>query len=172
MASVRVGLQVNGEAVEVDADARETLLDVIRHRLGLTGTHAGCEQGACGACTVLVDGEAARSCLVLAPAAAGRSVTTIEAVGEPGALHPVQQALRDHHGLQCGFCTPGMVLTAIDLLGRPGALDEAAVRDALSGNLCRCTGYTGLVEAVLALASVSSGAAGAGAAGGGGPAGA
>ncbi len=148
---------VNGEAVDVTIDARESLLDVVRDRLGLTGTHAGCEQGACGACTVLVDGEVARSCLVLGVQAAGHHVTTIESVGTPDRLHPVQTALSAHHGLQCGFCTPGMVLTAIDLLARVPAPDEATVRAAIAGNLCRCTGYQGLVQAIVAMGSAAQG---------------
>jgi carbon-monoxide dehydrogenase small subunit len=146
-----IAMIVNDEVVEVTVEARETLLDVIRERLGLTGTHSGCEQGACGACTVLIDGDVARSCLVLGVQAAGHRVTTIEAVGAPDRLHPVQAALSAHHGLQCGFCTPGMVLTAIDLLARVPVPDEATVRTALCGNLCRCTGYHGLVEAIVAV---------------------
>jgi aerobic carbon-monoxide dehydrogenase small subunit len=146
-----VSLVVNGEPVEVAVEARDTLLDVVRDQLGLTGTHSGCEQGACGACTVLVDGAVARSCLMLAVQAEGRAVTTIESVGTPDHLHPVQEAFRDHHGLQCGYCTPGMVLTAIDLLARVSAPDPDEVRAALAGNLCRCTGYTGLVEAIVAM---------------------
>jgi carbon-monoxide dehydrogenase small subunit len=147
--SYRIKLEVNGEVVEIEVEGRETLLDVVRERLGLTGTHAGCEQGACGACTVLLGGEAVRSCLVLAVQLNGASVTTIEAVGTPGALHPVQAALQRHHGLQCGFCTPGMVLATLDLLAHNPVPSEADIRGALAGNLCRCTGYTGVVEAVL-----------------------
>ncbi len=148
----RVKLEVNGEVVEVEVEARDSLLDVLREQLGLTGTHAGCEQGACGACTVLLDGQVVRSCLVLAVQVGGRSVTTIEAVGQPGALHPVQEALRRHHGLQCGFCTPGIVLAAIDLLARVPDPDEAEIREALAGNLCRCTGYAGMVAAIAEVA--------------------
>jgi carbon-monoxide dehydrogenase small subunit len=147
--SYRIKLEVNGEVVEIEVEGRETLLDVVRERLGLTGTHAGCEQGACGACTVLLGGEAVRSCLVLAVQLNGASVTTIEAIGTPGALHPVQAALQRHHGLQCGFCTPGMVLATLDLLAHNPVPSEADIRGALAGNLCRCTGYTGVVEAVL-----------------------
>ncbi|HLH99966.1 MAG TPA: (2Fe-2S)-binding protein [Acidimicrobiales bacterium] len=146
-----VSLEVNGAAVDLDVDPRETLLDVVRHRLGLTGTHGGCEQGACGACTVLLDGDPVRSCLLLAVAAGGHRVTTIEAVGDPGHLHPVQEALSRYHGLQCGYCTPGMVLTVIDLLAHNPHPDEGQAREALAGNLCRCTGYAGLVEAIVAL---------------------
>jgi carbon-monoxide dehydrogenase small subunit len=147
-----VKLDVNGDATELEIEPRDTLLDVLRDRLGLTGTHAGCEHGACGACTVLVDDDVARSCLLFAVQCEGRSIRTIEAFGTPRALHPVQAALQAHHGLQCGFCTPGMVLTAIDLLRRQPNATEADVRDALAGNLCRCTGYTGVVDAICWLA--------------------
>jgi carbon-monoxide dehydrogenase small subunit len=149
-------LIVNGEPVAAPADPRISLLDFIREEAGLTGTHSGCEQGACGACSVLLDGRAVRSCLVLAVAAAGRRVTTIEEVAGSGELHPLQQALIRHHGLQCGFCTPGMVMTALDLLQtHPSGLSEGEVREALSGNLCRCTGYSGIVAAVLEVAGAS-----------------
>ena len=154
-ARYRVKLEVNGAVVEIEVEARETLLDALRHRLGLTGTHAGCEEGSCGACTVLVDGEVVRACLVLAVQVEGRSVTTIEALAAPDALHPVQDALRGHHGLQCGFCTPGIVLTAVDLLARNPSPTEPEIREALAGNLCRCTGYAGIVKAVLELAQRS-----------------
>jgi carbon-monoxide dehydrogenase small subunit len=147
--SVLVELTVNGETVQMEIDARLTLLDLVRDELGLTGTHAGCEQGACGSCTVLVDGEVIRSCLALAASLSGSQVTTIEAVGTPDCLHPVQEALWQHHGLQCGFCTPGVVLAAIDLLDRVAAPTEGQVREALSGNLCRCTGYAGMVAAIV-----------------------
>jgi carbon-monoxide dehydrogenase small subunit len=151
-ARYRVKLEVNGAVVEIEVEARETLLEALRHRLGLTGTHAGCEEGSCGACTVMVDGEVVRACLVLAVQVEGRSVTTIEALATPDDLHPVQEALRRHHGLQCGFCTPGIVLTAVDLLGRNPSPTEPEIREALAGNLCRCTGYAGIVQAVLELA--------------------
>jgi carbon-monoxide dehydrogenase small subunit len=147
--SVPVELTVNGETVQMEIDARLTLLDLVRDELGLTGTHAGCEQGACGSCTVLVDGEVIRSCLALAASLSGSQVTTIEAVGTSDCLHPVQEALWQHHGLQCGFCTPGVVLAAIDLLDRVAAPTEGQVREALSGNLCRCTGYAGMVAAIV-----------------------
>jgi carbon-monoxide dehydrogenase small subunit len=146
----QVTLVANGDAATISVEDRTTLLDAVRDELGLTGTHAGCEHGACGACTVLLDGDPVRSCTVLAVQAGGRRVTTIEAVGTPGALHPVQAALRRHHGLQCGWCTPAVVLTAIDLLARTDAPDEAQVRRAMAGVLCRCTGYAGLVAAVVA----------------------
>jgi carbon-monoxide dehydrogenase small subunit len=154
-ARYRVKLEVNGAVVEIEVEARETLLDALRHRLGLTGTHAGCEEGSCGACTVLIDGDVVRSCLVLAVQLEGRSVTTIEALGQPNDLHPVQEALRRHHGLQCGFCTPGVVLTAVDLLAHNPSPTEPEIRQALAGNLCRCTGYAGIVAAVLELAQRS-----------------
>jgi carbon-monoxide dehydrogenase small subunit len=162
MASMRrnVALRVNGEEVVVTVEPRQTLLEVLRNDLRLTGTHAGCEQGACGACTVTIDGELSRSCLVLAVQLAGHAVTTIESVGTPESLHPVQAALRRHHGLQCGFCTPGVVLTAIDLLARIPEPDEADVRLAMSGNLCRCTGYAGLVAAVVAVGQAAGPGAG------------
>jgi len=145
--------EVNGHTVEVDVEARETLLDVLRTRLGLTGTHGGCEHGACGACTVTLDGSLARSCLVLAVQATGHAVTTIEAVAKGDELHPVQAAIGHYHGLQCGFCTPGMVLTAIDLLENDPSPTPEAIHRALAGNLCRCTGYDGLVAAILEVAS-------------------
>lgn len=143
--------QVNGRDVELDVEPRELLLDVLRDGLGLTGVHAGCEHGACGACTVLVDGASVRSCLLFAIQANRRSVTTIEGVASPdGALHPVQQALADHHGLQCGFCTPGMVLAALELLERNPSPSRGEIERDLSGNLCRCTGYAGIVDAIAA----------------------
>ena len=151
-ATHRVKFEVNGRVAEVAVDARESLLDVLRSHLRLTGTHAGCEHGSCGACTVTIDGELARSCLVLAVQAAGHSIGSIEAVGTDEELHPIQAAIRRHHGVQCGFCTPGMVLTAIDLLNHDPAPTAEVIRHALAGNLCRCTGYDGLVAAVLDLA--------------------
>jgi carbon-monoxide dehydrogenase small subunit len=145
---------VNGDPYPLPGDPRVSLLDFVRERAGLTGTHAGCEQGACGACTVLLDGRAVRSCLVLAVSAAGRKVTTVEGVTPAAGMHPVQEALVRHHGLQCGYCTPGMVLTAIDLLDNTaGPLSETEVREAVSGNLCRCTGYSGIVAAIVELAA-------------------
>jgi carbon-monoxide dehydrogenase small subunit len=150
----RVKLEVNGTVVEIEVEARETLLDVLREQLGLTGTHSGCEQGSCGACTVLVDGEVVRSCLVLAVQLTGRSVTTIEALGTPDSLHPIQEALHRHHGLQCGFCTPGIVLAAVDLLETNPSPSEDQIREALAGNLCRCTGYAGIVAAIAELCNV------------------
>ena len=144
-----VKLAVNGEPVDAEVEPRVTLLDLVRS-LGLTGAHAGCETGVCGACTVLLDGATVRSCLVLGVQCDGHDVTTIEALGTPGDLHPVMRAFHEHHGLQCGFCTPAMVLAAVELLADSPRPDEATVRRALAGNLCRCTGYAGIVEAVLA----------------------
>jgi carbon-monoxide dehydrogenase small subunit len=144
-----LSLRVNGEERRVEVEPRRLLADVLRDDLGLTGTHLGCEQGACGACTVLLDGEAVRSCLLFAVQAQGAEVTTVEALARGGALHPLQEAFRDHHGLQCGFCTPGMLLAALDLLARNPAPSAAEVREELSGNICRCTGYARIVDAVL-----------------------
>lgn len=141
-------LTVNGRVHEVEIESRRTLADVLRHDLGYTGTHLGCEHGICGACTILVDGEAARSCLMLAVQADGAELTTIEGLMRDGALHPLQEAFREHHGLQCGFCTPGMILTATEFLERNPDPTEAEIREAISGNLCRCTGYENIVKAV------------------------
>ena len=135
---------------------RRLLTDWLRDEVGLTGTHVGCEHGVCGACTVLLDGDPIRSCLTLAHQATGHEVTTIEALGTPDELHPIQEAFRAHHGLQCGFCTPGMVLAALDLLRRQPEPDDGAIRDALAGNICRCTGYVKIVEAVSAAAAATS----------------
>ncbi len=145
-----VTLTVNGTEVTLDVEPRLTLVDALRHRLGLTGSHVGCEHGVCGACTVLVDGAAARSCLMFCVQAAGTEVTTVEALGEVDDLHPLQEAFRRHHGLQCGFCTPGFLMSSYDLL-QHGGVDESQLRDELSGVLCRCTGYAGIVEAVRAV---------------------
>jgi len=142
-------LSVNHNAVSARVEPRLTLLDFLRDELGLTGAHTGCEQGACGACNVLLDGRVVRSCLVLAVAVAGSEVTTVEGVGSSSGLHPVQEALWRHHGLQCGYCTPGVVMTAMDLLARVPTPTEEQVREALSGNLCRCTGYAGMVAAIV-----------------------
>jgi aerobic carbon-monoxide dehydrogenase small subunit len=148
--TISVALVVNGEAIEVAVEPRLTLADFLRTRCRLTGTHLGCEHGVCGACTVLVDGEAVRSCLMFAVQARGTDVTTIEGLAPDGdgELHPVQEAFRDAHGLQCGFCTPGFVMSACAFLRDNPAPTEAEIREALSGNLCRCTGYQGIVTAV------------------------
>jgi carbon-monoxide dehydrogenase small subunit len=144
-----LSLRVNGEEHRLEVEPRRLLADVLRDDLGLTGTHLGCEQGACGACTVLLDGSAVRSCLLFAVQAEGAEVTTVEALSPGGALHPLQEAFRDHHALQCGFCTPGMLLAALDLLNRNPSPSAGEVREELSGNLCRCTGYQRIVDAVL-----------------------
>jgi aerobic-type carbon monoxide dehydrogenase small subunit (CoxS/CutS family) len=140
---------VNGNPVEVDVEPRTSLADCLRYTLRLTGTHIGCEHGVCGACTVIVDGAAVRSCLMLAVQAEGSSIVTVEGLSQDDALTPLQTAFRKHHALQCGFCTPGMLTTAHALLtDEPGA-DEARIRSVLAGNLCRCTGYIPIVDAVL-----------------------
>lgn len=145
-----IALVVNGVRHEVEVETRLTLADCLRHRLGLTGTHLGCEHGVCGACTVLVDGQAVRSCLMLTVQAERAEVTTVEGIaGADGTLHPLQEAFRDRHGLQCGFCTPGMLMTLLEFLDENPAPTEAEVREAISGNLCRCTGYQGIVAAAL-----------------------
>jgi carbon-monoxide dehydrogenase small subunit len=146
---VTVTITVNGRDETGLAAPRILLSDFLRHRLGLTGVHVGCEHGVCGACTVLLDGAPVRSCLMFAVQLNGAEVTTIEGLSPGDAMHPVQDAFKRNHGLQCGFCTPGMVLTAVDLLKRNPNPDATTVREALSGNLCRCTGYEGIIAAVL-----------------------
>ena len=148
----RVRLAVNGQAVDRIVDVRRSLSDFLRDDLGLTGTHVGCEHGVCGACTVLVEGQSARSCLLLAVQLDGAAVTTIEGLTPAAGLSPLQEAFRECHGLQCGFCTPGMVMSAIDLVQRQPGADERAIREGLEGNLCRCTGYHNIVKAVQAAA--------------------
>jgi carbon-monoxide dehydrogenase small subunit len=150
--AVAVTLTVNGAAHDLQVEPRELLVSVLRDRLGLTGTHIGCETTSCGACTVLLDGRSVKSCTVLAVQAQGHAVTTIEGLAGPDGLHPVQEAFRRCHGLQCGFCTPGMVLAAVSLIDEGRAADEHSVRSALEGNLCRCTGYHNIVQAVLSAA--------------------
>jgi carbon-monoxide dehydrogenase small subunit len=147
-----VRLRVNGVEIERDVEARTTLAAFLRRDLKLTGTHIGCEHGVCGTCTVLLDGEAVRSCLLFAVQAQGRDVATVESLARDGELHPLQQAFRAHHALQCGFCTPGFLITLIDFLQVNADPTEQEVREALSGNLCRCTGYQTIVEATLAAA--------------------
>ena len=146
---MRVCFEVNGKAVEVDVEPRTHLADCLREVLRLTGTHLGCEHGVCGACTVIVDGAAVRSCLMLAVQAECSSVVTVEGLSNDEALTPLQTAFRKHHALQCGFCTPGMLTTAHALLTDEPDADANRIREVLSGNLCRCTGYIGIVEAVL-----------------------
>jgi aerobic carbon-monoxide dehydrogenase small subunit len=152
-----IELVVNGEPRRAEADVRITLADFLRDKLELTGTHLGCEHGVCGACTVLVDGAAVRSCLMLAVQASGHEVLTVEGLGEPDDLHPLQQALRERHAFQCGFCTPGFVMSSLALLRENPAPDEAEVREVLSGNVCRCTGYQSIVEGVLLAAERGAG---------------
>lgn len=147
-----ITLTVNGEARLVAAPARTHLADVLREHYGLTGTHLGCEQGVCGACTVVVDGVPARSCLLYAHEAAGKDVTTIEGLDDDPVAEALRAAFRKHHALQCGYCTPGMMMTARDIVTRLGAVDEARIRDELAGNLCRCTGYRGIVRAIAEVA--------------------
>jgi aerobic-type carbon monoxide dehydrogenase small subunit (CoxS/CutS family) len=149
--NIEVGLTVNGDPVAVTVDARSTLADMLRDRLGLTATHLGCEQGVCGSCTVLVDGRSARSCLMLAASADGCHVTTVEGLASGGDLHPVQEAFSRHHALQCGFCTPGFFATVVEMMNEGVPADEAVVRERLSGNLCRCTGYHNIVAATMEL---------------------
>jgi carbon-monoxide dehydrogenase small subunit len=151
MCSDRIALdiRVNGETLSGVAEFRTLLSDFLRHALGMTGVHVGCEHGVCGACTVLLDGSPVRSCLMFAVQARRHEITTIEGLAQGNEMHPVQEAFRRHHGLQCGFCTPGMVLTAVDLLRRCPDQTEHSVREGMSGNLCRCTGYEGIVQAVM-----------------------
>ena len=155
---VTVRLKVNGVAREGRCEPRKLLVDFLREDLGLTGTHVGCEHGVCGACTILLDGEAARSCIMLAVQADGAELTTVEGLMQDGKLHPLQEAFREHHGLQCGFCTPGMLITALDLLKTNPSPTEAEVREGISAVLCRCTGYQGIVNAVRAAARTLGGA--------------
>ena len=146
-----VTMKVNGKAVRGDVEGRTLLVDFLRVNLGLTGTHVGCDTSQCGACVVHVDGKSVKSCTALAVACEGAEVTTIEGLAQGGKLHPMQEAFREHHGLQCGFCTPGMIMSAIDMVKRKGkSLDEATVRHELEGNICRCTGYHNIVKAVQA----------------------
>jgi len=149
---MQVRLSVNGSPREVTIEARKTLADVIREDLRLTGTHLGCEHGVCGACTILLDGEPVRSCLMLGVQAAGSEIVTVEGIATDGVMHPVQQAFWDSHSFQCGFCTPGFVITAYALLRDGSELSEDDVRAELSGNLCRCTGYQSIVKGVLTAA--------------------
>lgn len=146
---IPIELLINGRTYRLDVAPRWSLADVIRHQVGLTGTHVGCEQGVCGACTVLFDQKPVRSCLMLAVQGEGHRITTIEGVTPQEGLSALQAAFHDHHALQCGYCTPGMVLTAQALLDEHPQVDEETVRQALSGNLCRCTGYQFIVDAVM-----------------------
>jgi aerobic-type carbon monoxide dehydrogenase small subunit (CoxS/CutS family) len=149
-----IKLTVNGVTHEGRCPPRKLLVDFIREDLALTGTHVGCEHGVCGACTILVNGEAARSCLMLAVQADGAELITVEGLARDGKLHPLQQAFHEHHGLQCGFCTPGMLLTALDFLSTNPQPTEQEIREGISAVLCRCTGYHGIVKAIAAAAPV------------------
>jgi carbon-monoxide dehydrogenase small subunit len=146
---MNVCFTLNGRPVEIDVPARTTLADCLRHELRMTGTHVGCEHGVCGACTVIVDGDAVRSCLTLAVQADGSRVLTVEGLAQTDELSPLQAAFRRHHALQCGFCTPGFLMTAHALLSKEPHAGEERIRHVLSGNLCRCTGYISIIEAVL-----------------------
>ena len=150
---IKVALTVNGTEQSAEVEPRTLLVEMLRDKLGLTGTHVGCDTSQCGACTVHLDGRSIKACTILAVQAAGRTVTTIEGIANAdGTLHPMQAAFREHHGLQCGFCTPGMVMSALTLVERNAgkAIDETTIRHELEGNLCRCTGYHGIVQAIAA----------------------
>jgi carbon-monoxide dehydrogenase small subunit len=154
----KIEMTVNGRSVSGDVEDRTLLVHFLRENLNLTGTHVGCDTSQCGACVVHVDGKAVKSCTMLAAQASGSTVTTIEGLSAGGELHPVQAAFKEHHGLQCGFCTPGMIMAATDMINRYGGkLDEATVRAELDGNICRCTGYHNIVKAILAAAAEMSG---------------
>ena len=144
-----IEVTVNSEHVRREVDVRLTIADFVRHELGLTGTHLGCEHGVCGACTVLIDGRAVRGCLTLAVQADGKEVRTVESLAKGGTLHPLQAAFRDQHGLQCGYCTAGILMTLVDFLEDNPAPEESELRSALSGNLCRCTGYQNIIAAAM-----------------------
>lgn len=152
-----VAFTVNGNDVTLDVSARTSLAEALRNELGLTGTHIGCEHGVCGACTILLDGEPVRSCLLFAAQLDGASITSIEGLAHDGQRHPVQSAFRECHALQCGFCTPGMVLTVAAFLDRNRSVTEQSVREAISGNLCMCTGYQNIVRAALRAAETMNG---------------
>ena len=148
-----VEIVVNGDPVRADVEDRMLLVYFLRDQLGLTGTHIGCDTSQCGACVVHLDGRAVKSCTLFVRQADGKVVTTIEGVAQDGKLHPVQEAFREHHGLQCGFCTPGMIMTALDMIHRNRARDREMIRAELGGNICRCTGYHNIVDAIEAAAS-------------------
>jgi aerobic carbon-monoxide dehydrogenase small subunit len=145
-----VSMTVNGKSVSAQVEPRTLLVQLLRDRLGLTGTHVGCDTSQCGACVVLVNGESAKSCTLLAVQVEGAKVVTIEGLATNGKMHPVQEAFREHHALQCGFCTPGMVMSAVDLLQKNPKPNEKQIREWLDGNLCRCTGYHNIVKAIAA----------------------
>ena len=153
--SIKVQMTLNGKEVSADVEARTLLVQFIRDNIGLTGTHVGCDTSQCGACVVHVDGQAIKSCSILAVQCQGSTVVSIEGLADGDRLHPMQEAFRDNHGLQCGFCTPGMVMAAVDIVARYPQLDEETVRQELEGNLCRCTGYHNIVKSILAAANAS-----------------
>lgn len=146
--TVKINVTVNGRQYEREVEPRLLLSDFIRHDLGLTGTHVGCEHGLCGACTILMDGEAVRSCTIFAVQADGHEIQTVESLGTPEKLHPIQEAFIEKHALQCGFCTPGFLMTIVDYLGDNPNPTEEEIREAIDGNFCRCTGYVNIIEAV------------------------
>ena len=157
-ATVPVRVIVNGASHHLDVEPRRLLVHALREELGLTGTHVGCDTSSCGACTVHLDGRAVKSCTVLAVQCDGREVMTIEGLGSTDDLHPMQEAFWEHHGLQCGYCTPGMIMAGVDLLNRTPQPSESEIRHAIEGNLCRCTGYHNIVKSVLAAATARNGA--------------
>ena len=148
MSKTPLHFTLNGRAFDLEVEPRRTLIDVIRDDCGFTGTHAGCEHGVCGACTIIVNGEIVRSCLMFGFQAEGATIRTVESLSQGGPLHPLQEAFVEHHALQCGYCTPGFLMLAVGLLEAEPDMDEAAMRDALSSNLCRCTGYENILKAV------------------------
>ena len=148
MSKTPLHFTLNGRAFDLEVEPRRTLIDVIRDDCGFTGTHAGCEHGVCGACTIIVNGETVRSCLMFGFQAEGATIRTVESLSQGGPLHPLQEVFVEHHALQCGFCTPGFLMLAVGLLEAEPDMDEAAMRDALSSNLCRCTGYENILKAV------------------------
>ena len=148
----KVNINVNGQDLSAEVEERQLLVHFLRDDMDLTGTHVGCDTSQCGACVVHLEGKAVKSCTMLAVQANGKNITTIEGIADGDNLHPVQEAFREHHGLQCGFCTPGMIMAAIDIINRKPNLDEKTVREELEGNLCRCTGYQNIVKSILAAA--------------------
>ena len=148
-----VNINVNGQDLSAEVEERQLLVHFLRDDMDLTGTHVGCDTSQCGACVIHLEGKAVKSCTMLAVQANGKNITTIEGIADGDNLHPVQEAFRDHHGLQCGFCTPGMIMAAIDIINRKPNLDEKIVREELEGNLCRCTGYQNIVKSILAAAN-------------------
>ena len=149
----KVSINVNGQDLSAEVEDRQLLVHFLRDNLDLTGTHVGCDTSQCGACVIHVDGRAVKSCAMLAAQADGKNIITIEGIADGDNLHPVQEAFRDNHGLQCGFCTPGMIMAAIDIINRKPNLDEKIVREELEGNLCRCTGYQNIVKSILSAAN-------------------